>query len=92
MPTLEDLMADTEIHDPAHEDPAYLAYLEESEADHRRSGQRASQDPPMTWGTRMSRHGEGAGYFCEPCWRNGDETGFHAYAIPPCDPISKWTM
>lgn len=86
------LYGDAEIHDPAHDDPAYWAYLEGLDADHKRETERAGQDAPMAWGTEMEPQDGEKGYFCETCWRTGDETGFHAYAIPPCDPISKWTM
>ena len=67
-----------------HDDPSYLAYLEEMDAAERRAQARRMTEAPMRWGDPVD-----GGYFCEPCWFRGDATGAHSFEVPPCDPLPR---
>lgn len=48
-----------------------------------------TEHPTRKWGETLPveecTNGE-PGYFCRPCWEDGDLYGFHPYSAPPCDP------
>lgn len=59
------------------------AWQDYFEQEAKRAEERRGKEAPMRWGQDMGE----SGYFCLPCWRRGDETGYHPHSDPPCDPV-----